>query len=104
MSYWAAIILCLAGFAALALATERQQFDVFGRALAPGATRGLRSVGWIALALALAVLVAHSGWALGLVVFSGVKSLMAGVVYGGLIVRGQLTLEGVRCRARGPRR
>lgn len=90
MSHWVALVLCLAGFAALALATDRQQHEILGRALERRATLGLRTAGWVALALGLAVLVARSGWALGLVVFSGMTSLAAGVVYGVLIARARL--------------
>lgn len=78
-------IACLAGFGALALATERQQHELFDQALAPRATRVLRLAGWSALILALYVIVQAQGWGMGLVSYSGHTSLAAGVVLGGLI-------------------
>ncbi len=85
MSHLFAFVLSLAGFAALASATHRQQRDLFGRALGPARTRMLRVVGSVALLGALGVLVAQFGWGLGLVMFSGHTSLAAGVVVCGLI-------------------
>lgn len=77
--------LCLAGFAALALATPRQQREIIGRSLRPGARYALRAAGVCALLSALGVLVAWQGWSLGLVMFSGHTSLAAGVVYCAII-------------------
>lgn len=77
--------LSLAGFAALALAMERQQHDLFGRRLQPAVTRALRVTGSSALLLALGVLVNRQGWGLGLVMLSGHTSLAAGVVFCTLI-------------------
>jgi hypothetical protein len=74
-----------AGFAALALATERQQDELFGCALPTRATRALRAAGWGLLAACLAVAVGHWGWGLGLVAYSGHTSLAAGLVYIGLV-------------------
>ena len=71
----------VAGFAALALATERQQDELLGRALTDAATRILRIAGWSLLLAALAVAVAGRGWGFGLVAFSGHTSLAAGLVY-----------------------
>lgn len=73
--------LCLAAFAALALATERQQHDLFGGPLSPTATRLLRVAGTGAMLLVLGVLLDWQGWGLGLVMFSGHTSLAAGVVF-----------------------
>lgn len=78
--------LCLAGFCALALATDRQQDDLFGRSLPPAATRALRIAGSLLLLLGLAVLVRWQGWGMGLVQFSGHTSACAGLVYCALIV------------------
>ena len=83
-------IACLAGFGALALATERQQHALFDQALAPRATRVLRLAGWSALALALYVIVQAQGWGMGLVSYSGHTSLAAGVVLGGLIAHSRV--------------
>jgi hypothetical protein len=77
----------LLGFAALALATERQQDIQFGRILAPRRTRALRLAGWAGLLLALAVAVGSQGWALGLVSYSGHTSLGAGLVFVALLLR-----------------
>jgi hypothetical protein len=71
----------LAGFAALALATERQQDELLGRTLAEPATRVLRIAGWSLLLAALAIAVRGRGWGFGLVAFSGHTSLAAGLVY-----------------------
>ena len=90
MTHALMFVLCLAGFAALALAMERHQDDLFGRALAPRRTRALRSVGWAALLLALAVAVQAKGWSLGLVTLSGHTSLCAAIVCVALIVRQRL--------------
>jgi hypothetical protein len=79
------IVLCIAAFACLALSMERHQENLFGHALAAGLTRGLRIAGWIALVLALRMIVDDDGWALGLVRYSGCTSLAAGIVFGALI-------------------
>lgn len=89
MSHLVAFALCVAGFAALALATRRQQGDVFGRPLAPATTTRLRSTGWLALLLALVWLVGLRGWAMGLVIYSGQTSLAAGLVLLALVAHGR---------------
>jgi hypothetical protein len=86
MTHFFPVVLCLAGFSALALATDRQQDDLFGKSLAPAATRALRVAGSLLLLLSLAVLVRWQGWGMGLVQFSGHTSACAGVVYCALIV------------------
>ena len=73
-------------FAALAMATERQQHALMGRNLGPEAARGLRLVGAILLLAALAWLVADRGFGLGLVMYSGHTSLAAGCVYCALVM------------------
>ena len=83
----------LLGFAALALATERQQEIQFGRALAPRRTRALRLAGWGGLLLALALAVGSQGWALGLVSYSGHTSVSAGLVFVALLLRERLTQQ-----------
>ncbi|WP_186163896.1 DUF3325 family protein [Burkholderia gladioli] len=83
----AMLIVCLAAFACLALAMERHQETVFGKALAAAPTRLLRWLGWLGLLAGLWLAVAARGWALGLATYSGVTSLAAGIVIGALIVR-----------------
>ena len=85
MSHFVAFMLSLAGFAALASATNRQQRDLFGKALRPATTRMLRLAATAALLGALSVLVVQHGWGLGLVMFSGHTSLAAGIIVCGLI-------------------
>ncbi len=85
MTHLLAFALCLAGFAALALATRRPQRDIVGRSLPLATIYLLRSAGAAALFCALALLVGWQGWGLGLVMFSGHTSLAAGVVYCALL-------------------
>jgi hypothetical protein len=80
------VVLCLAGFAALAAATERQQEALLGRRLGGSPSRRLRLAGAILLLVALAFLVASQGWGLGLVMYSGHTSLAAGCVHVALIM------------------
>lgn len=87
-------VICVAGFLALALSTERQQEDLFGQALPSKATRALRLSGWSALLVALYAIVQAQGWGMGLVSYSGHTSLAAGVVLAGLI--GYTRLRGGR--------
>lgn len=89
MIHLATFVFCLAGFAALALATERQQEIVYGRVLDARSTRRLRWLGWGALVVGLIVPVWGWGWAYGLVVYSGYTSLCAGLTFVALVVRGQ---------------
>ncbi|WP_035691487.1 DUF3325 domain-containing protein [Azospirillum halopraeferens] len=85
MNHLLPFVLCLAGFAALALAMDRQQHDLFGRRLPTRSSAGLRLVGTAALLAALAALVGWQGWGLGLVMVSGHTSLAAGIVHAALI-------------------
>ena len=97
MNHLLALALCLMGFAALALATRRQQRDLIGRSLPRTITNALRIIGTVAILLALGLLVSWQGWGLGLVMFSGHTSLAAGIVYAVLVgVAGM--------QARGPAR
>ncbi|MDQ2105714.1 DUF3325 domain-containing protein [Azospirillum isscasi] len=96
MIHLSSFILCLTGFAALAVAMDRQQHDLFGRSLPAPATASLRAGGAAALLGALGLLVAWQGWGLGLVMFSGHTSLGAGIVHGAII--GGLRM---RAKARG---
>ncbi|MGJ7521803.1 DUF3325 domain-containing protein [Variovorax sp. LT1P1] len=93
MTHLTALLLSTLGFAALALAMERHQEDLFGHALAATATRWLRVAGWAALLLALVLIVQAQGWGVGLVSYSGHTSLGAGLVFGALVVA-----ERARCR------
>lgn len=85
MSHLLAFTLSLTGFAALACAMNRQQRDLFGRALPPNTTRVLRLAGTAALLGALGLLVVRYGWGFGLVTFSGHTSIAAGIVMSVLI-------------------
>jgi hypothetical protein len=86
MTHLLVFLLSTLGFAALALAMERHQEDLFGHALSTAASRWLRMAGWAALGLALVLIVKAQGWGVGLVSFSGHTSLGAGLVFGALIV------------------
>lgn len=85
MTHLSLFLLCVAAFAALALATDRAQQDVLGRELAPSATRRVRLLGWALLALALWLAVAAMGWGLGLAAYSGHTSAAAGLVFIALV-------------------
>ncbi|MGJ7579414.1 DUF3325 domain-containing protein [Variovorax sp. RHLX14] len=87
--------LCLGAFAGIALAVERQQEELFGRALSIATTRLLRIAGWTGLMLAFAVAVRAQGWAFGGVAWVGHLSLAAGCVFGAMVI-------GVRLRTGRP--
>lgn len=89
MTHVTIFVLCLAGFTALALATDRAQRTTLGRELPPPIARGLRAVGWVLLLLALWRTVAAMGWGIGLVAYSGHTSAAAGVVFLALIAWGR---------------
>lgn len=89
MTHLGIFVLCLAGFAALAMATDRAQGTVLGRELAPAATRRARTLGWLLLAAALWLAVADKGWGLGLVAYSGHTSAAAGAVFLCLVAWGR---------------
>lgn len=76
--------ICLVGFAALAMTSERQQETYFG-GLSAARTRTCRFIGWTALAVALGATVMQQGWGFGLVNYSGQTSMAAGLVYLALI-------------------
>lgn len=92
MIHLSVLALCLAGFAALACATRRQQREFFGGPLQPVATYALRAVGSCALVTALGIIVAWQGWGLGLVMFSGHTTLAAGIVFSAMIVRLKMSM------------
>lgn len=80
------LLLCVAAFAALAMATDRAQSDLLGRALPASTSRTWRSVGGLLLLASLALVVSAQGWGLGLVSYSGHTSVAAGVVFVALLV------------------
>ena len=82
-------LLSLLAFGALALAMDRHQEDIFGRALARGRTQALRIAGWLALGATLALAVREQGWSLGLIAWTGHISASAGLVFVGLLVMGR---------------
>lgn len=79
-------VLCVLGFASLALAMDRPQEDVFGRALSARASRRFRMAGWVLLGLALWTAISAYDTGLGLVLYSGHTSGAAGVVFIALLV------------------
>jgi len=81
-----ALLLCVGALGCLAMAMARHQQTVFGRAFSIVASRRLRGAGWSGLLIALWLSVADQGWALGLVAYSGITSVAAGIVYGALVV------------------
>lgn len=83
----AALLVCIVAFAALAAATDRHRASFFAPPVPPRVIHALRVLGWGCLALALWIAVAHQGWGLGLVHYSGQTSMAAGLVYAALIVR-----------------
>lgn len=89
MNHLGVQLLSLLAFGALALAMDRHQEDIFGRALAPGRVRTLRAAGWLALGAALAWAVREHGWSLGLIAWTGHISAAAGMVFLGLVVIGR---------------
>jgi hypothetical protein len=98
MNHLLAFVSCLAGFAALAFAMRRQQRDIFGRSLGFATTFVLRASGACALLIALGILVAGRGWSHGLVIFSGLTSVAAGVVLCALIGHSRLFARTLRHR------
>ena len=75
----AGIFFAYAGFAALALAMDRHYADAFGRGESPPPSlcRGMQMAGSLGLVLSLAMLVAESGWAFGILYWLGVLTLAA---------------------------
>lgn len=94
MTHLVVLFLSTGAFAALALAMERHQEDLFGRALAVRTSRWLRAAGGALLLVALQVIVTAQGWGVGLVSLSGHTSLGAGLVFGALILHARRKLRG----------
>ncbi|MDR5816691.1 MULTISPECIES: DUF3325 domain-containing protein [unclassified Caballeronia] len=86
MMHLLTFLFCLIAFACLAASMDRHQQAVWGREWSPRTSRGLRITGWCGLVLALRLIVDQDGWALGLVRYSGLTSLAAGIVFGSLIM------------------
>ena len=76
----AALLLALAGFAALALSMHRHHRDLFGGPPSRWRVVALRSVGWALLGLSLAACSLESGWAVGPLLWIGLLTLAALVV------------------------
>lgn len=68
-----------AGFLALALSMNRHYRQVFHRPVSRKASLGFRGLGWAGLSVALAVCMAHAGWALGMLLWLGILSV-AGLI------------------------
>ncbi|MGE4431977.1 MAG: DUF3325 domain-containing protein [Sphingobium sp.] len=75
-----ALLLCVAGFAALAIAMDRHQRDLLGRKLAPRTARLVKMAGGGLLAVALAVDMIGLGAAYGAIAWFGHLSFGAAVV------------------------
>lgn len=73
----AAFCLSYAGLAALCLAMNRHQLQVWRRALAPGAARMLRVAGWWLVAGALLPCIGGWGTGIGVVAWFGLLSAAA---------------------------
>jgi hypothetical protein len=75
-----ALVLALAGFAALAMAMDRHARDLLRRAPSPRDVRLRRCGGAFALAAAYGVMVAERGALIGTVLWFGLLSLAAAAV------------------------
>ena len=89
MNHLGVQLLSMLAFGALALAMDRHQEDIFGRALARGRTQALRTAGWLVLGATLALAVREQGWSLGLITWTGHISASAGIVFVGLVAIGR---------------
>lgn len=72
--------LCYAGFSALCLAMDRHHQDLLGAKPGRRRQRVLRLAGVLLLAVALGLMIASSGWAMGLVRALGLAMASAGVL------------------------
>ncbi|MCD7099628.1 DUF3325 domain-containing protein [Stenotrophomonas sp. MMGLT7] len=69
---WAMLGLCFSGFAALCLAMEKHQLELYGKDRAsPQRMRLWRALGWTLLAAAFALAVLADGWNIGPVAWLG---------------------------------
>ena len=71
--------LAFAGFFALSLSMNRHYRQVFHRPVSRKASLWFRTLGWSGLGAALTICVAHSGWALGILLWLGILSV-AGLI------------------------
>jgi hypothetical protein len=90
-----ALALSLLGFAALSLGLRRHQHDLLGRTLPLARTVAARSVGYGAIAAALALSVAGHGLGYGLMTGAGLLTVAAVLVMVGVTVS---TKGPARCR------
>ena len=77
MALAASTLLALAAWMALALAMERHQHDLLGRAMAEPHARWLRIAGWLLLAASPVPMVLHWGALTGLSIWGALISLPA---------------------------
>ena len=73
----AALVISIAGFAALALSMHKHHRDVFGTAPTRGRTLTLQGIGWLLLSASVSICIAHSGWSIGLVLWIGLLTFAA---------------------------
>ena len=76
----AALLLALAGFAALALSMKKHHRDLFGAPPPRGRAMAFQAAGWTLLALSIMPCVIESGWSVGLVLWFGLLTVAALVV------------------------
>lgn len=74
------LLLCVAGFASMALAMSKHQREVLGRVQGPGRQMALRLGGWGLLCLALWLCLETWGVSIGLVSWTGLLTVAAIVV------------------------
>ncbi|GHH54119.1 MAG: DUF3325 domain-containing protein [Gammaproteobacteria bacterium] len=78
---WLALALSYSGFAALCLAMEKHQLELYGKDRAgPRRMRALRAAGWLLLSVAFALCVVARGWAVGTVQWLGALTAGAAVL------------------------
>lgn len=80
------LALAFSGFAALCLAMEKHQMELYGaRRATPARRRQLRAVGWLLLGAAFACCVAAAGWSVGPVLWLGSLTASAALLALGLL-------------------
>ncbi|HDS1578010.1 DUF3325 domain-containing protein [Stenotrophomonas maltophilia] len=82
-------VLSLAAFACLALAMERHQRDILGRALPAQSTQQLRALGWALLVFSTVFALRGLGVGSGLAALSAHTSVAAGVVVLAMVAHGR---------------
>jgi hypothetical protein len=68
-------LLCYGGFTALCLSMDRHHTELLGRTPSVRRRQGMRTSGWLLLALSLWAAVSATGWGLGLVQWFAVLML-----------------------------